>query len=388
MTAEAGLPLSGYRILDLTHWGAGPVGVCHLADMGAEVIKVEEPGKGEMLRGLFSTGGIHTIFYPHPVNYIYELANRGKKCIAVDLRQPRGREVIYRLVPQCDALVSSLRKPALRRYGLDYPSLAALNPRLVYVHLSAFGPQGPDAELPGQDLVARARSGMINMNRPHPEAPPVADSYISMGDTIASLQLAYAAVLALLDRDRTGTGQEVDVSILGAHLAATEMLFQVYLATGKEPVAPQRTEMRNPIRTIYKCRDGKWLALGMTTGDKYWADFCHAIGRPELGHDPRFSSVEGRAQNYSQAIALLDEAFATRDRDEWCALFRERDLICAPVQSYGEVASDPQVLANDYVVEVDLPNYGKLKEVVVTVGLSKAKAGPHRPAPEMGQHTE
>jgi formyl-CoA transferase len=356
--------------------------------MGAEVIKVEEPVGGDRLRGIFNSGGLTSIVPPNPVNYPWELSARGKKSVGIDIRTPQGRDLIYRLLPNIDVFVSSLRKKSLRKYGLDYESVSKVNPRLIFVHLSTFGARGPDADLPGQDLTGMARAGLVNLLRHNPEDEILAEGPFSIGDFTGSLQLAYAATLALLAREKTGVGQEVNVSIMGALIAVQEWLFQTYLTTEKEPSLREHHQMNNPIRNTYKCQDGKYIALGMTEGDRYWPVFCATIGRPELAGDPRFSDIVKRASNNEELIAILDEVFLSKTRDEWCALMRENDCTASPVQSYADLASDPQVLANNYVTTVEHPTHGPIKEVGITVDLTETPGQAKNAAPELGQHTE
>lgn len=381
------LPLEGYRILELGMWGAIPHGGCHLADMGAEVIKIEEPVGGDRTRGMFNSTALD-FYFPHQINYVFERMNRGKKSVGVDVRKEEGKQAVYRLLTNCDAFVTGLRRKTLKKVGLDYDSVSKVNPRIIYVHLSAFGAKGPDADLPGQDLTGQARGGLLERMRPRPEDGPLAEGIQSVADLTSSLQLAYATTLALLTRERTGVGQEVNVSILGGQIAVGDILFQIYLTTGGEPYFRERTRVGNPIRNIYRCADGKWLALGMSEGDRYWPYFCQAIARPDLAKDARFDHINKRVENRIQLIAILDEVFSTKSRDEWCFILKESDCTAAPVQTYAELAQDPQVLANNYITTVDHPTYGPMQQVGLTVDLSKTPGRVRSSAPEMGQHTE
>jgi crotonobetainyl-CoA:carnitine CoA-transferase CaiB-like acyl-CoA transferase len=177
--------------------------------MGAEVIKIEEPVGGDRLRGIFASGGLTSILPANPVNYPWELSARGKKSVGLDVRQPEGRDTVYRLLPQVDVFITSLRKKSLKKYGLDYDSMSKINPRLIYVHLSTYGGRGPDADLPGQDLTGMARAGLVNFLRHNPEDKILAEGAFGLGDFTGSLQLAYATTLALLAREKTGVGQRL-----------------------------------------------------------------------------------------------------------------------------------------------------------------------------------
>ena len=382
------LPLEGVRILELTMWGAGPIGVRHLADMGAEVIKIEEFPGGDRIRGIFAATGLQA-YLPSPpdgLNYLWEVGNRGKKSVAVDLRKEGGRAVLYRLVKNCDAFISTLRKPALKKYGLDYPTLSQQNPRLVYVHLSSFGSRGPARDLPGQDSSAQARGGMMSQMRKSTGEVP--QPLFAVADLTGALQMAYTITLGLLVRERTGIGQELDMSIMGAQITVGELWLQVYLSTGQEPPIVTREGVKNPIRNLYRTRDGKWLCLGNTEGDRYWANFCRAAGREDLVDHPHYRTIRDRAEHAPELVSVIDQIIATRDRAEWLEAFKKYDVISAPVNSYAELATDLQTLANDYVITLQHPSRGPLREVGPTVQLSKTPWKITQAAPELGQHTE
>lgn len=381
------LPLEGYRILELSMMGAAPYGVRELADMGAEVIKVEDPQSGDRSRLSFTWGAEH-VMPSHHYNYMYETGNRGKRSVAIDMRNERGRDIFYRLVPQCHAFVTSLRKPALKRIGADYDTLHALDPSLVYVHVGAFGPLGPDADLPGQDLTTQARSGLLNMLRPSKDAEPLPWGFFSQADMTCSIQTAYAVCLGLMARDRTGIGQEVNVSILGSAMMATEMVLEAYLHTGKEPYPVERREIKNPIRNIYRCGDDKWIALGMTESDRFWAGFCQAIGHPELIEDPRFCDRPHREENHRELSGILDEVFCTRPREDWYQTLTRAGCVVTKVQSYPDLVDDPQVIANEYVTTIEHPEHGPYRTLGVTVRLSETPGRAADPAPAIGQHTD
>ncbi|MBI2935818.1 MAG: CoA transferase [Chloroflexi bacterium] len=380
-------PLEGYRILELSMMGAAPYGVRELTDMGAEVIKIEDTGSGDRSRLSFTWGAEH-VMPPHHYNYMYESANRGKRSVALDLRQEKGRQAFYRLVPHCAAMVSSLRKPALKRIGADYETLKAINPSLVYVHVGAFGPLGPDADLPGQDLTTQARSGLLNMMRHEPGDEPLSWGVFGLADMICAIQVAYATCLGLMVRDRTGQGQEVNVSILGATMMASEMVLEPYLHTGKEPHPVRRMDIKNPLRSIYPCGDGKWIALGMSESDRFWERFCKALGKPELAVDPRFLDRAQREKHHGELTALLDSIFKTKSQDSWYEALAKHDCIATKVQTYPDLVKDSQITANEYVATVQHPQHGPYRTLGTTVALSRTPGQVQQAAPELGQHTE
>ena len=381
------LPLEGYRILELAMMAAVPYGVRDLADMGAEVIKVEDPGIGDRSRHTATPSNAN--FFPAcSYSYFFESANRGKRSVALNLREEGGRNALYRLVPHCDVLVTSLRMQSLKRMGLDYATVSRYNPTIIYVHLNTYGPLGDDAELPGVDVTAQARSGFLNMMRTSVESDPATAGVYGAADMTSSIQVAYAVCVALLARERTGLGQEVKVSLIGAMLTAGELLLEGCLSTGKDPQPPERASILNPTRSLYRCRDGKWIYLAMTESDLFWGAFCQAIGEPALAQNARFSHGDRRAENNRELIAILDRVFLTRTREDWYQAFKEHGCPAAKVQSYAEVAEDPQVTENGYVTTVDHPVHGPMRTLGVMVNLSRTPGRVGGPAPEVGQHTE
>jgi len=381
------LPLEGYRILELAMMAAVPYGVRDLADMGAEVIKIEDPGIGDRSRHTATASNAN--FFPAcSYSYFFESANRGKRSVALNLREEEGRNALYRLVPHCDVMVTSLRMPSLRRMGLDYATVSRYNPSIIYLHLNTYGPHGDDADLPGVDVAAQARGGFLNMMRTSVEGEPATAGVYGAADMTSSIQVAYAICVALLARERTGLGQEVNVSLLGAMLNAGELLLEGCLSTGKDPQPPERASILNPTRSLYRCRDGKWIYLAMTESDLFWDSFCQAIGKPGLAQDARFCEGDRRAENNRELITILDRVFLTRTRAEWDQALKEHDCPAAKVQSYAEVAEDPQVTENGYVITVDHPVHGPMRTLGVMVNLSQTPGQVGGAAPEVGQHTE
>ena len=381
------LPLEGYRILELAMMAAVPYGVRDLADMGAEVIKIEDPGIGDRSRHTATPSNAN--FFPAcSYSYFFESANRGKRSVALNLRAEEGRATFYRLVPHCDVLVTSLRMGSLKRMGLDYAAVSRYNPAIIYVHLNTYGPKGDDAELPGVDVAAQARGGFLNMMRATVEGEPATAGVYGAADMTSSIQVAYAICVALLARERTGLGQEVNVSLIGAMLTAGELLLEGCLSTGKDPQPPERASILNPTRSLYRCRDGKWIYLAMTESEHFWESFCRVIGEPAIAQDARFCDDARRAENHRELISILDGVFLTRTREEWYQSFKEHDCPAAKVQSYREVAEDPQAVENEYITTLNHPVHGPMRTLGVMVNLSRTPGRVGGPAPEVGQHTE
>ncbi len=374
-------PLDGVRILDMTVGQQGPVATAMLADMGAEVIKIEDRRGGDSGRYMTAMMGAKVA-----QNFYFENNNRSKRSLRVDLKKEEGREVIYKLLETYDVFVTNFREEAVRRLGMDYASLSARCPSLVYAVAYGFGKEGPDSGKPALDLAAQARGGIWSISGEPDQPPPRIGA--GMADQVGAGILAYGIMLALFSRERTGKGQEVNTSLLGSQAWLGSLSLQAYLFYGRTAAPVARDKSGNPLWSIYRCRDGKWLCLAMLGSDPYWHAFCAAAQIEELEKDPKFETHVTRTQNAVALIEILDEKFGSQDRQYWEERFSSTDLIWAPANDYAEVAADPQMMANNYIVEVDHPTHGQVKMVGSPVRLSKTPGQITRPAPEYGQHTE
>jgi len=380
------MPLEGIRVVDWTIFQQGPVVTAMLGDLGAEVIKIEERGRGDPGRGIAGVMGLSPKL-PGGRNYYFEANNRNKKSIALDLKKPQAREIVYRLVEKSDVFVQNFRKGVAERLGLDYETLSRYNPRLIYASATGYGPEGPESHRPSLDPVGLARAGFMDAAAPA-EQPPI---YMQGGiaDQMGAIMLAYGILAALVARERLGIGQKVDASHLGSMMWLQSLSIHAFLLMGKELPKWRRDRAANPMFNYYRCADGKWLFLSLMQPDRHWSNFCQAIGRPDLEHDPRFDTADKRRENRSELIRILDGIFATKTCREWIEILsRYPDFIFEPVNSYADLPDDPQVRANDYIVDFDHPVLGKVKMVGVPVKLSKTPGGIRLPAPEYGQHTE
>jgi len=378
-------PLTGIRIIDWTIWQQGPVATQMLADLGAEVIKIEERERGDPGRGIFAIAGGAT--QKGSRNFYFEANNKHKKSITLDLKLPEAREIVYRLAARSDVFVQNFRKGVAARLKLDYESLKTLNPRLIYASASGYGPAGPDSGEPSFDYLGQARSGIMNANGAD-GLPPV---YLLGGiaDQMGAIMLAYGVLAALLARERFGIGQEVDASHLGSMMALQGLNVASRTFTGGEFARVTRANAFNPLWNHYRCADGKWLSLGMLQGDRYWKDFCVTIGRPDLIDNPKSKDILSRGQNAAEVVSILDAVFATAPRDEWLARLKAGgDFIFTIVNSVSDLPGDPQVQANDYIVEYDHPALGPTKLLGMPVKLSETPGEPRGHAPEHGEHTE
>jgi crotonobetainyl-CoA:carnitine CoA-transferase CaiB-like acyl-CoA transferase len=368
--------LDGIRVLDLTIWQQGTYASAMLADLGADVIKIEAPDSPDPGRRLFFRRDLG-------LSLFFESHNRGKRSVALDLKHPRGKEVFLRLAKGADVFLNNLRPGAIERLGLGYQAVSQVNPRIIYARASAWGREGPDIDLGSFDVVAQARGGLMILNG-EPQSPPLPVP-IPIADQAGAFLAALGIVVALLHRERTGEGQEVDASLLGSQLALQSFNITNYLYSGHLPQRQSRSGFP-PLWNVYTGSDGKYFVLALL-GDRWWPGVCQAIGEPELEHDPRFDTDRKRRENGEQLIAHLDEVFARQPAREWVSCFQEHDLMVAPVQDYQDVCSDPQVLANGYIEEVERPGHEPIRMVGVTLQFSKTPGQIRRLAPDLGEHT-
>jgi crotonobetainyl-CoA:carnitine CoA-transferase CaiB-like acyl-CoA transferase len=378
-------PLDGIRIIDWTIWQQGPVATQMLADLGAEVIKIEERERGDPGRGITAVAGSATVRSGR--NYYFEANNKHKKSIALNLKQPEAREIVHRLARHSDVFVQNFRKGVAQRLGLGYADLCALNPRIIYASASGYGPEGPDSGEPSFDYLGQARSGIMNAVGSGSTAPTYV--YGGIADQMGAIMLAYGVLAALFARERTGVGQEVDASHLGSMMALQGLNVVARTIMGKEFPRNTRANAYNPLWNHYRCADDKWISLAMLQPDRYWKDFCEVVGKPELIADPRFAEVKIRGKNSAALVAIFDDVFATRPRHEWMRVLKGRgDFIYTIVNSVTDLPDDPQVRANDYVVDYDHPALGNLTLLGMPVKLSVTPGEPRGHAPELGEHTE
>lgn len=377
-------PLEGIRVLDWTIWQQGPVASMMLADLGADVIKIEERTGGDPGRGVLRASGIDLSALP---NFYFEAHNRGKRSVTLDLKQPEAREIVHRLAEKADVFVQNFRPGAAERAGLDYASLKKRNPRLIYASGSGFGRRGPDAERPCMDYLGLARSGIMNAVG-EPDDPPQAVQG-AIADQMAGTMLAFGVMTALLARERFGVGQEVDVSLLGAMSWLQGLSVASRLMLGGEMPRFSRRATFNPLWNHYRCQDDRWIAFAMAQADRWWAKFCQALERPELATDERFATMATRGGNAVECVRLLDEIFATKSSADWARRLDETgDFIFTLVNRVSDLPDDPQMRANGLIAGVEHPNLGKLEMLNLPVGFSETPSAIRRTAPEFGQHTE
>lgn len=369
LTSDA---LAGIRVVDLSQGFGGPAATMYLADLGADVIKIEPPG-GDVARTLYTTPFLGSQSRP------FLLFNRNKQSVVVDVQAAAGREVIYRLARRSDVVVTNYRPGTSERLGLDYDTLRSINPRLVYAQLLGLGAKGPDARKPAYDLTVQARAGVMASRR-MPDGRPVS-SPVMVADLSAPILLAYGVVTALLARERTGKGQKVETSLLGGAIA---MQAYQFVRVARDPA--QLPGGAYDLYTAYRCQDGEYIIF-TSTGDKHWRDICAALGLDPLADDPMFSTFSKRVEHRDGLYTILQTTFATRSSAEWIERLETRNVPCAVVQRKQDVFDDPQVRQNDLIVDVDDPSVGSVTMMGIPVQLSDTPGRFRLPAPKLGQHT-
>jgi len=355
-----------------------------LGDLGAEVIKIEEREGGDPGRGMLKLSGVDLSDRP---NFYFEANNRNKKSLTLDLKKPEAKEIVYKLAAKSDVFVQNYRHGVAARLGLDYATLRAHNSKLIYASATGYGPEGPEAADPSFDQLGLARSGIM-MAVGEPDMPPLQIAG-GIADQMGAIMLAYGVMTALLARERFGVGQQVDASHLGSMAFLQGLSLSARLMMGFAIPRMPRKFQANPLWNHYQCGDGRWICLGMLQPDRYWADFCRVVGRPELATDERFADLRVRAANAGAAIELLDAVFATKPLAEWMSMLRAGgDFIFCQVNAVDDLPNDPQVQANQYVIDFAHPRFGATQVMGIPVRLRETPGSVRRPAPEFGEHTE
>ena len=374
--ANAG-PLAGLRVLDLTWVLSGPYASMVLCDLGAEVVKVERPPDGDVAR---TTGP-----FVNNESAYFQSINRGKKSMAIDLRGERGKSLFLDLVEKADVVMENFRPGAMERLGLGYEDLAKRNPRIVYAATSGFGQTGPQREKPALDIVVQGMGGVMSITG-YPDGPP-ARVGTSVGDISAGLYTAIGILAALREREASGEGQLVDISMLDCQIAVLENAVVRYFVTGKEP---GRLGTRHPSATPFQAfptSDG-WLVLALAWGvANQWALLCSALERVDLIDDPRFDTSFKRTENHAALEPELFAAMRRRPTAEWVEMFEGYGMAVGPLNTVGEAVSQAQIEARGMIAEVDHPVAGKLKMAASPLRLSRTPGAVRGAGPMYGADT-
>ncbi|MEU2862784.1 CaiB/BaiF CoA transferase family protein [Streptomyces mirabilis] len=376
--------LEGLHVVDLASFIAGPAAATVLGDFGADVVKVEPPHMGDAYRSL-------SRIPPNPqvegVNYPWQLDNRNKRSIALNLKSPSARPVLESLVRWADVLVTNFPPRTREKLGLEYDALAPLNPRLIYADVTGFGEEGPDAHLPGFDVTAYwARSGLMDLTRQRDVAP--ATNAFGSGDHSTAITLFAGIMTALYRREKTGQGARVTASLLAEGAWAASMWLQAVLVGAKPPRPIDRSDPPNALVNMYRTADDRWIVLGFANEDKQVPPFLKAIGHPEAAENPRYADTPSRRAHAAEIVGLLDKTFATRSLAEWRELLDAAGLTYGVVQTLEECAQDPQLLANQVFVPIDDGSDDSHLTVDSPVRLDQEQKVRPGPAPDLGEHTE
>jgi CoA:oxalate CoA-transferase len=371
-------PLDGIRVLDLTWVLAGPFASMVLCDLGADVIKVERPGIGDVARATAPiVNGESCYFFS---------VNRGKRSMTLDLKSERGRDLFLRLVEKADVVMENFTPGTMERLGLDYATLSARNPRLIYAATSGFGQTGPDRFRPALDVVVQGMGGIMSITG-EPDGPPVRPG-ASLGDITGGLFTAIGVLAALQERERSGRGQMIDVSMLDCQISVLENAFVRYFATGE---VPKPLGTRHPLATPFQAfptKDG-YIVLALSWGvENQWELYCTTIGRHDLIDDPRFDTPALRTEHHDELEPLLIEAMRRKTTAEWLREFDTIGLPCGPLNNIAEAAAQPQVKARGMLVDVEHPVIGKLPLPDTPVKLSRTPGGIRGASPALGEHTD
>ena len=370
-------PLEGIRVVDLTRILAGPYCTMMLGDMGAEIIKVENPDGGDDTRswGPPFLNGVSTYFIS---------INRNKKSLTLNLKDERGKELLRDLIRKSDIMVENFRPGTLDKLGFSWEEIHRLNPAMIFASLSGFGQTGPRKSEPGFDVVIQGEGGLMSITG-EPDGPPNKVG-ASVADITAGMLAAQGILLSLYHREKTGVGQMVDVGMLDGQVALLTYHANGYFATGKIP--PRRGNKHPSITPYetYSCKDG-YFNLGVGN-DSLWRRFCDAMGLGEIKEDPKFAVNKDRVDNRLELQEILDALFAEKTVEETLDGLRGAGVPCGPINNLAQVLSEPQVLAREMVVDVDVPVAGPTKVTGVPIKLSETPGSVRTPPPTLGQHTE
>ena len=366
--------LSGMRVIEVGRYVSGPMAGVMLADLGAQVIKVEDPQGGDPFRGWSHSDG----YSPN-----FRSLNRNKMSLALDVSTDRGKDYLLRLLDDADVLIENFRDGQTERWGWGYEAVSARNPRIVYCSISGFGSVGPYRNRPGYDTVGQAMSGLLSVLTDLASPEPMG---ISLADHLAGIYAAYGILAALVSRSSTGQGQKVETSLLQAAISFQSENIANYFATGEVPTYDRRARTAGVWTLVAK--DGKPFAVHLSTPAKFWQGFARVAGHPEWIDDPRFATRAARSANYDQLSSEVKSAFLAKNRDEWLGELEAIDVPCAPLNDLSEVFEDSQVQALGMKREMNHPVMGRVELAGPGIALFGTPVAWELPPPLLGEQTE
>ncbi len=367
-------PLAGYRVIEAARFVTGPYAAQLLADLGADVIKIEDPKGGDPFRGWGKEGGYASMFHAF---------NRNKRSVTLNLRHARGREIVRRLAGNADVFIENFRPGTAEKLGIGYAALSALNPRLVYCSISGMGSSGPYADRPVYDIVGQGLSGLlsllVDMKDPRPVGP-------TFSDTLTGLFAGYGILAALHARVRTGRGQLVETSLLQATMGFMNEPYTTYFGSGQAPECYDRPRASKVC--AFLCSDGLPIAIHLSSPEKFWRNFVTAVGRADMIADPRFLTGRDQQKNWHIVQEMLAPIFATKTRREWFDILVAAEVPVAPIYRLDEALEDPQVRHLGMLKTATHPERGEVRMMGFPVTLNATPMGPVEAPDTLGQHTD
>ncbi|MDR3265170.1 MAG: CoA transferase [Synergistaceae bacterium] len=369
--------LDGFVVLDLTRVLAGPFCSMMFADMGAKVIKIEEPVKGDDTRGMGPFKNGESAYYMN--------LNRNKKGVTLNLKNPKGKKIFLDLVEKADVVLENYRPGVMEKLGLGYESLKEVNPRVIYGAVSGFGHTGPYTQKPGYDIIAQAMSGLMSTTG-WPGGSPTRTG-TAIGDVLGGLSLAVGILSAVYSRDRTGQGQKVDIALVDSAVASLEIINMIYTIEGRLPGRiGNRYESTYPYDS-FRAADGE-LVIG-AGNDRLWQSLCDVMNRPDLKEDARYRNVKDRVERHGEVRIVIDEWIASKKAEDVIRELSDAGIPCAPIYDIAQVVADPHIAgAREMFVEMEHPVAGRVKLTGSHVKLSETPPSLRTPSPSLGQHNE
>lgn len=369
--------LEGIKVLDLSRALAGPYCTMMLADMGAEIIKVEMPGRGDDSRSWGPP------FVEGESAYFMSI-NRNKKSITLNMKSDKSTEIIHKLIKQSDVLVENFRPGAMERLGLGYERVKEMNPRIIYCSISGFGQDGPYRMLPGFDQVLQGMGGLMSITG-ELGGPPIKVG-VAIADISGGMFASNGILVALYNREKTGKGQMVDVSLLDSQVAWLTYRAGAYFASGE---VPQPMGSGHPVIVPYQAFKAKDVFINIAVGnDQLWERFCKAVGLENVMNDPKFATNAKRVENREEIVKIISDLIVTKDGEEWLKILTDAGIPCGPIYTVDKVFADPQVLHREMVKELDHPKAGKVKVTGIPIKLSDTPGEVETAPPVLGQHTQ
>jgi formyl-CoA transferase/CoA:oxalate CoA-transferase len=370
-------PLEGIKVLDLSRALAGPYCTMMLADMGAEVIKLEMPGTGDDSRSWGPP-------FVEGESAYFMSVNRNKKSITLNMKSTKSSEIVTKLIKQSDVLVENFRPGAMDRLGFGYEKVKEMNPRLIYASISGFGQDGPYRMLPGFDQVLQGMGGLMSITG-EAGGPPIKVG-VAIADISGGMFAAFGIVTALYNREKTGKGQMIDVSLLDSQVAWLTYRAGAYFASGE---IPQPVGSGHPVIVPYQAFHAKDVYVNIAVGnDQLWVKFCKAVGLEAVMEDPKFATNAKRVENREEIVKIIGDLIVTKNGEEWLAILNDAGVPCGPIYSVDKIFEDPQVLHRHMVKELDHPKAGPIKVTGIPVKLSDTPGEITLPPPFLGQHTQ